>query len=345
MAQSDRVSQRHSGIDFVKYLCAFMVICIHMTYAGKTYLEPLTRFAVPVFFMITGYFYSSVKQNGKEYKQLKKVLQLLISSSLLYLLWNIVRYAITGKSIPAYFHSILNIQAFINFVCFNESNLSGHLWYLSALVYVLVIVLLLDKYSSRDRFYKLIPLLLLINIITGTYSTILFGKKLSLLLSRNFLFCGLPFFLLGDAIYKTQIKLTRNSLLVIAILSVLVSTAENALFLHIGVAFNSDCFIATPFLATSVFMLALKSQSVSTIPILAKIARLGKTASTAIYIIHPIVILIMNKTVGVIANYVPWLHAVWHCTAPFVVLVVCTLLSCIFSTLQRNLRQIKQPTA
>lgn len=237
--------KRLLGLDAAKFLCAFMVICIHSSYIGEKFFDPLTRIAVPVFFMITGYFYSSVKQRNRELVQIKKLIVLFLYSNLLYFVWNLVKCVIMNESIPDY----LSIKVLIKFICFNVSPLSEHLWYLSALVYVLVFILLFDKYSNREKLYKFIPFLLLLNIVLGNYSTIILGIKLPLWVSRNFVFCGLPFFLLGDTLNKKQNKHTNRYLLIVAICSACLAVIENLVFIIIGREFNVDCFIATPILA------------------------------------------------------------------------------------------------
>ncbi|UEA30492.1 hypothetical protein LK422_03580 [Blautia massiliensis (ex Durand et al. 2017)] len=47
----------------MKAICAFLIVCIHAPFPGKfgAYFTTLTRVAVPIFFMITGYFYGKRK--------------------------------------------------------------------------------------------------------------------------------------------------------------------------------------------------------------------------------------------------------------------------------------------
>ena len=49
---------RADNIDILKAICAFLIVCIHVPFPGRVgaYFTALTRIAVPVFFMITGYF-------------------------------------------------------------------------------------------------------------------------------------------------------------------------------------------------------------------------------------------------------------------------------------------------
>ena len=48
--------QRNYSIDTLKALCAFLVIILHVAWAYTDTFLPLARAAVPVFFMISGYF-------------------------------------------------------------------------------------------------------------------------------------------------------------------------------------------------------------------------------------------------------------------------------------------------
>ena len=232
---------------------------------------------------------------------------------------------------------LFSIKAWVKFLCFNESFFSGHLWYLGALLYVLIIILIVDKYSHREKLYKFIPLLLFVNIIFGNYSSVLFGVMLSHVLTRNFLFCGLPFFLLGDALRQKQCTLTQKQLVAMAISAMLLTMAENIFLLNSGKPFNVDCFFATPFLAYSLFVLFLENSSIiSKNHYLANIAKLGKSTSTTIYIVHPIAITIVDQIVGMIGGYFPYLITVYHYVAPLIILILCTVFACFFNLLKEK---------
>ena len=85
-----------------------------------------------------------------------------------------------------------------DFILWNFSPLSPHLWYLQALVYVLVIAFIVEHLGLRKLAYLAIPVLLAGNLIKGNYSLLLLGKDYChVYYARNFLYCGLPFFWLG----------------------------------------------------------------------------------------------------------------------------------------------------
>ena len=58
---------RYGGLDILKSICAFLIVNIHAPFPGEAgaYFLSLTRMAVPVFFMITGFFYDNVRSRGR----------------------------------------------------------------------------------------------------------------------------------------------------------------------------------------------------------------------------------------------------------------------------------------
>ena len=79
--------QRYNSIDKLKVFCAFLIVCIHAHFPGKfgDYFTVLTRIAVPIFFMISGFFF----QTASARRQINKLLILLLSANGIYLIWRI----------------------------------------------------------------------------------------------------------------------------------------------------------------------------------------------------------------------------------------------------------------
>ena len=69
--------KRNNSIDNLKAICTFLIISIHVPFPGEigAYFITLTRIAVPIFFMITGFFYLDIIFYHKEVKQIKKILK------------------------------------------------------------------------------------------------------------------------------------------------------------------------------------------------------------------------------------------------------------------------------
>ena len=50
--------QRNYSLDLLKFISSFLIVCIHFKISGKTgeLITIIARFAVPVFFMVSGYY-------------------------------------------------------------------------------------------------------------------------------------------------------------------------------------------------------------------------------------------------------------------------------------------------
>lgn len=84
------IRKRNEGLDALKFICAFLVICIHEPFPGifGEYVTALSRIAVPIFFMISGYFYSEIVKDGKCKKWIVKIFKLFVGASIFYFLFN-----------------------------------------------------------------------------------------------------------------------------------------------------------------------------------------------------------------------------------------------------------------
>lgn len=141
---------RFTGFDILKFLCAFLIVCIHSPFPGMIgeYFTALTRIAVPIFFMITGFYYSDIEWRDRTIEQIKKIFILVVEANLLYLLWKCFYAVASGDGLIPYIEEILTEKCIAKFVILNESPFNGHLWYLGAILYVLLIVESLRRFGG-----------------------------------------------------------------------------------------------------------------------------------------------------------------------------------------------------
>lgn len=143
--------ERYNSIDLLKCICCFLIICIHQpfpTVVGN-YIVVLSRVAVPIFFMISGFFWCKLSDNNSKVKRIKKLLLLVIYANLLYLVYMI--HVAVFKNDYSLITSIFNYKTVFKFLIFNESPFSGHLWYLSAILYTTIIMYIADKFNIRRK--------------------------------------------------------------------------------------------------------------------------------------------------------------------------------------------------
>lgn len=304
---------RVGSIDVLKAICAFLVVCIHVPFPGPVgeFFVSLARIAVPVFFIITGYFYSDTVRKHGEIKQIKKILKLVIVANGIYLLWDLF-YAVINSNMTSFFR-LFTWKNILKFLVLNDSPIYGHLWYLGAILYVLVIVFIADNLHCRRLLYAFTPLLLIGDLVLGKYSIVIFAREFPYIFVRNFLFVGVPYFCIGLLIReKLRKNIERTILCMLIVLFCLTTFGERAILESIDMNGTRDHYISTTFLAIAVFLFAMKSNVQK-----GYLVTIGQKYSTWVYIIHPIFI----TCLGFVMERVGFL-SVYKYVAPIIVYVV-----------------------
>lgn len=320
--------KRNHGLDLLKVICSFMVICLHTPFPGfiGKITIPLTRIAVPLFFMITGYYYSSTIQRKKEKKQLKKIFHMFVGANLLFFAWSLIKSYTANDFTLITISNMFSMKSMLKFVLLNESPFSGHLWYLGAILYVLLIVFVFERKWDRQKLYPIVPFLLLTDLVFGKYSLLLFGQVIPYILVRNFLFVGLPYFLIGDMLYRYNTRINPKKAVLLIIVFSCTTLFERAILGAFNLNAERDHYISTTFLAVFVFLLAVQSNGKRNHKWYDTLCYIGSRLSSSIYMIHPIFITIIAKVISVLSHYIP-LSIAYSYMAPFVVFIFTTIVS------------------
>lgn len=244
------------SLNVIKCLAIFSIICIHCGIqklgTKGLIIDSISRFAVPIFFLISGYFsfYTDNNKSLKKYKtRIIRLIKLLIVSNILYFIY----YIITNKydSINRIL-SIFYPNQILKYLIFNISPTASHLWFIEALIYCYVIYYILSNYNiNKDKLYKYIPILLLVCLM-------MIYVNIPKMYYQNFLFMGLPFFTLGYFIHDKKEylinKASNTYLIIFMILGCLLTILEAQ---AIG---KSDIFIGSSIiLSTSLFLWCIKN--------------------------------------------------------------------------------------
>jgi len=212
------MKNENSPIYILKGICAILVVLIHTDFLSKQLWTPIYRTAVPIFYMISGYYLLS-----KEYsinqdtikKQLKKIIKYTITASFVYILFNI------GFNIFKHIHentqfNLLNIllphtkNIFETTLRYLLSNpYSEHLWYLTAYIGCLICLLYIVKFKLYNLLLYLVPIGLLVGLSIGKYS--FWEIHIPAYLYRNVFTTALPFVLIGLYIRKYQESILLRS--------------------------------------------------------------------------------------------------------------------------------------
>lgn len=201
LSPSVSANRRIQSIEVCRLIASFFIIFIHFTFPESICdaVEALARFAVPFFFIVSGYF-----AFGATAAQIKKrilgVAKLNVISTLFYILWGTyeVRY-ILFQSRYAWFRKILTLKAVSNWVFLNKHPFSFHLWYLNALFVCYCAIYVYTRIVQNKTFYPLYQAAfstLIVHLVLGA----LYVKtdlNFPYELCRNALFFGFPMFVLG----------------------------------------------------------------------------------------------------------------------------------------------------
>ena len=186
--------KRLYNIDSLKFLCAFLVVLLHIHTPYQEFIMPLTRCAVPCFLIISGYLIftdDSLKLEAHLKRSTKKMIKILVWSTLLFAA---VKFLFAFKNND---FSFLSVKALGKFILLNENPFGFHLWYIGAYLYALIIVYFSVKSNKLKYIWWSVPILLMLDLCLGKYSLVLWHKEFPFILVRNFLCVGLPYFSIG----------------------------------------------------------------------------------------------------------------------------------------------------
>ena len=330
--------KRIHSIDSFRFFAAFLVVTIHIPFPGKIgyIVGPLSRIAVPFFFMATGYFLWQKKVDLKKIQtQICKIFKMVILTNLFYLIWNIVLSFIDRKSIFEYIAGFFSLYNLKNTILFDASYFSGHLWYLSALLYLLIIYYFILKTNTLHYSRKIIILLLLIDLVLGKYSIVLLGREFPYQYVRNFLFVGLPYFLIGGILHENIERLERKKMsrLVIVLLCAFfggTSVLGKYVLLRYHVSATREHYLSTTFLVFAIFVFLLQYKDWFKDSFFEKA---GREYSLIIYIIHPIIIEILERIVVINNNLIEKLYIN---LAPIIVFVFSYFLAVVWTKMKKH---------
>ena len=208
----ERGKGRNNTIDIMRLIASFCVIVLHsFTCSGLWASEEIvsvTRFAVPLFFMFSGYFAANFTLKRK-LLQILKVFLIGAAANLFYM-------ALDLSNQPGWIFMQIRLRKLLlpsavkDFAIYNESPFSGHLWFLGGLLYVLIIDLVLSwVFGGLKPKHKNLITAIAASLLMVGGAAVYFARDLRLVEYRNFLLFGLPFFLFGKVIRRVDFTRLR----------------------------------------------------------------------------------------------------------------------------------------
>lgn len=298
----------------------------------------LARFAVPLFFIVSGYYLCKGSEQEMEIKRragqkAKRLGLILAQAALLYLVWSLIRAFLEGGMAQVQaklLEAFTPRQLFATIFLGDFTPIGGHLWFLAALFVCYGIVSCTGTALLKKNTGRLAAVLLVIHVVGRLVCGLLSVDRLLgipvYLWFRNWLFMGLPFFLLGDWFRQNQEILTRKfstkSLLAAFSLGVVLTAAETVL-VAATTGDDRELYLGTFLMVFYLFLLAWKKPQQYREGILAKI---GRNYLLEIYLLHLWVMEALNLLLSKTGLHIPGIG--W--TKPFLVLVVSAALGAVW---------------
>lgn len=305
------------SINTFRLIAAFFIVCIH-SFAGyntpfNDIVSGLSRFAVPIFLMITGYFlYDSDYYLSLDHfkKQIMNFLKLTVKYTSIYLFVSLF-FTLFTNSISLYLQSLFTPTKLLEFLFLNQSHINESLWYLSACLYAIFIFYFLIQSKIRNYLIPCSIILLVIHLALGTYSFYTLGYELPYIFTRNFLFMALPFLMIGYTLnqYSKVIRdktttATSILLIVFSLVGVICEILFSSYFLTIT---NKELYFFTILFSVSLFILSIVKPNIGK----DTMAPLGRKYALYIYLLHPwLVAPIRNLFINPLGIYAPFITTI-----------------------------------
>lgn len=287
-------------MECAKLVASILIVFNHIFLPGAigSALYCLSDFAVPMFFMICGYFNYQADARAIT-RRTVHILKLLLIATVLHLLWGCIATELDGGSTIAYLRAwIPDPDEVVKFFVLHMHPYAGHLWYLIAsaatyLVFLLYTRFFEEKPVNYRPFYTLALCLFTVCFASEFFCPIL-GTQ-SPFECRNGWFLGIPMFAAGLFIREYQSRIFRCFSLTTGKLLLLIVAGMAFSLLQWNTFSNGLLSLGTLVMVISLMLFLVSHPEVPVRSQLAQncIASFGPI-STWVYLLHLLVILIYD---------------------------------------------------
>lgn len=315
--------ERNHSLNYLKAIACFCVLMLHCGFpgiVGKLIYGP-SRFAVPFFFMVSGYYVYSEdtkKVFSRLPQKIKHIGALLVGTEFMYLIWHIIQKAIEGGAVcvKAWISSTFTVSKLIQLLIFQTTPVGDVSWFLVALLLCYITTYFIAKNNLWRMTAGLIPGLLIINIILGEIVPLL-GVNSQWYWCSNFWTLGFPFYAMGYWFRRNQDTLCRKhtirNIIIIVVFSVVLITIERIL------TSASQLFIGNIFMVMALFLFSIKYPSI--FKTRSFIENIGEKYAFYVYVLHPIVRDVLYGLILDSLELSSYIIVAW--TKPIIVFFIC----------------------
>ena len=201
-------NRSNETIECMRFICCVSILFIHCGFplplAVRGYAMAIARFAVPFLILLSGWYSDQDGKSTKAKKKLRDLAHIIWIGSLVCLLWNCCNSFLKSGEWLAWIIPYLNFRTLLNFLLFNRAVfINSVFYYFFIMVYVYVIFIFAQRFRLTMLLSCLSPLLLLVGIYVCEIT------DLPWYYGGNFLFLGIPMFMIGHFLRKFSDRLPR----------------------------------------------------------------------------------------------------------------------------------------
>jgi len=280
---SSRMETRDASVDSLRFVCFLAVATLHVVTSPQrditqfAIIDHLTRFAVPIFFMMSGHFFEKPGAYG-----IARVIPRARRLLLMFGFWEIVYNAVNLFVLHTADYPSTSITL-VYYLLYYSSGPAYHLWFLPHLVVTVFLFAILRRFGFRTLL-ALAGIFYAAGLLLGPWVVLAGPDAAPLSIGvRNGLFFGFPFFVLGAWLRDTKVDLRMPVLLAGMVFGIVLQMFEGYAISRLGansVFAPHDFLLGTAFFAVSVFLIFRRLNLYG--PTLAKLGRL----SPGIFCIH-----------------------------------------------------------
>lgn len=336
--------KRNECLDFWKGVACFGVVFFHTKIPDVVLdgvLQSFFRFAMPLFFMISGYYTYYADESVLQRKmpaKIKHIWNISLIGCVYYFFFHLA-IGLFGDSHGSWsatvnrFAVLFTPKRILEWIVFNNDPFINIMWFTFALMYCYIILYMIDKYHLYRRAYAMIPLLIGVNLFLGNilYMT---GVGVNKIYYRNYLFYGLPFLLLGNWLHRNHDRvcagIKAKQCVVLIWAGAVVSTGEWFLY---G---RQELYVGSLFMVAGIFCYSMlcPTQKAS-----ALIAKIGSEYSLFVYIVHYSLISVFDRVFGRVVNKNSNVFLVYEYLKPLLIFMASVIMAVCFYHILRTAKR------
>ena len=269
---NEQFAKEYNSVDILKFVLSVFVMIIHSG-IDKTVISPLLRMAVPLFFIVSSYFFFSKNKKLNEKTEKREALVCFIKRNvLLYLFWAVLQLPVV-MFMRGYFHDLFPNGVFSTVKDMVLGNGFTGSWYIIASVIGVVVVYWASKVISAGWLVLLtLPLYIVCCLVTNYWNVFESGSIVVTLGNGYYDLTGLYFYTsfpvalfwvsLGRFLAETKIELKSRTLWVICAVSGVLLALERYLVVRYSLATTDDCYFMLALLCPVILLLIFRCRGV-----------------------------------------------------------------------------------